>query len=302
MTAADRSALDAGAERFSGFATLYDAVRPAPPDELGELLATYGGARPRLVVDLGSGTGLSSRWAARWADEVVGVEPSDDMRAAAAASGGNVTYRPGWSHDTGLPGGCADVVLAVQALHWMEPERTFAEVARLLRPGGVFAAVDCDWPPVVGDAIAEQAWDRCRKRIRVFEARLASGLTGDALRAPVDEDDVDPSALTGVDAHHRRQLSGGVRSWSKLEHLDRMAASGAFRWCREVALTSADAGDAARFIGLLQSQGDYQTLTRHGLDDAMLGVDEFTAVVEQRLGAARRPWRFVYRARLGFAG
>ena len=38
--------------------------------------------------------------------------------------------------------------MAVQALHWMEPAPTFGEVARLLRPGGVFAALDCDWPPV----------------------------------------------------------------------------------------------------------------------------------------------------------
>lgn len=29
-----------------------------------------------------------------------------------------------------------------QALHWMEPASTLAEVARILRPGGVFAAYD----------------------------------------------------------------------------------------------------------------------------------------------------------------
>lgn len=31
----------------------------------------------------------------------------------------------------------------------MPPERTFAEIARVLRAGGVFAALDCDWPPLV---------------------------------------------------------------------------------------------------------------------------------------------------------
>ena len=30
----------------------------------------------------------------------------------------------------------------------MEPESTLAEVNRILKPGGVFATVDCDWPPV----------------------------------------------------------------------------------------------------------------------------------------------------------
>ena len=150
--------LDANARRFSGFADLYDAVRPVPPMVLADVITAYAGClagdRPELVVDLGSGTGLSTRWAAGWSSEAVGVEPSDDMRvrAAAVTSGANVRYVPGWSNATGLPDGCADVVLAVQALHWMDPASTFVEVARLLRPGGVFAAIDCDWPPSVGNA------------------------------------------------------------------------------------------------------------------------------------------------------
>jgi SAM-dependent methyltransferase len=38
------------------------------------------------------------------------------------------------------------LVTCSQSLHWMEPEPTFAEVARILRRGGVFAAYDYDWP------------------------------------------------------------------------------------------------------------------------------------------------------------
>ena len=141
--------LDANANRFAGFADLYDSVRPTPPTALSDVLTRYAGGRPALVVDLGCGTGLSTRWAAGWAARVIGVEPSADMRARAAAvtDDPNVRYVDGWSSDTHLPAGSADVVLAVQALHWMEPNGTFAEVARLLRPGGVFAALDCDWPP-----------------------------------------------------------------------------------------------------------------------------------------------------------
>jgi SAM-dependent methyltransferase len=293
--------LEAGADRFSGFGALYDEVRPFPPIELGELIADYCGARPRLVVDLGSGTGLSSRWAARWATEVVGVEPSRDMRETAerrTASG--VSYVAGWSHETGLRSGAADVVLAVQALHWMEPEPTFREVRRILRRGGVFAAIDCDWPPVVGDDIAEQAWDDCRQQIRVFETRLAEGLSGRALRAPVAPLDRKSAHRARVDGLADSLLPDGVRSWAKSGHLDRMLASGQFAWGREVAMTSSDEGDAARFIRLLESQGDYQTVRRHGLTDAEIGVDRFRRVVLERLGDQPRPWRFVYRARLAF--
>ena len=155
--------LEQNADRFSGFADLYDAVRPTPPQELASVITRYaGGDGPALVVDLGCGTGLSTRWAAGWAQQVIGVEPSDDMRvrAAAVTELPNVRYVAGWSNSTDLADGSADIVLAVQALHWMEPASTFTEVARILRPGGVFAALDCDWPPSVCNAAAEQAWTR----------------------------------------------------------------------------------------------------------------------------------------------
>ena len=143
-------------DRFSGFADLYDAHRPSAPDHLGPLLTAYARADAPLVVDLGSGTGLSSRWASGWAADVIGIEPNDDMRVQAQTRPvANVTYREGTSSDTGLTAASADIVLAVQAMHWMEPVSTLAEVARILRPGGVFAALDADWPPVSGVTAAE---------------------------------------------------------------------------------------------------------------------------------------------------
>jgi SAM-dependent methyltransferase len=296
-----QSSLDAGAARFSGFAGLYHGVRPLPPGDLGRLLASYCGGRPGLVVDLGSGTGLSSRWAAAWADAVVGVEPSDDMRTTAeAAAPPNVRYRAGWSHDTGLPDGSADVVLAVQALHWMEPGPTFTEVTRLLRPGGVFAAIDCDWPPSIGDAVAEHAWHECHRQIRVYETRLARGAVGADLVRPIEPDELTEAEQSTSDGHQRRELPAGVRSWSKEQHLDRMLASGRFMWCREIAMTSTEPGNGRRFVDLLRSQGGYQTVARHGLDDATLGMTALVALVDERLGTDERPLDFVYRARLGF--
>jgi SAM-dependent methyltransferase len=289
-----RSPLRAGADRFSGFADLYDKVRPTVPGEFGEILSSYFGTRPKLVVDLGSGTGLSCRWASRWADEVVGVEPGDEMRAVAESrDDGNVGFRRGWSHDTGMPTGLADVVVAVQALHWMEPSSTFLEVARILRPGGVFAAIDCDWPPVVGDAVAERAWNTCLRRVQEFETELAHRSTRYGFVAPPLEDH--ESAPGDFEL-----LLEGVRKWPKAEHLERMVASGVFDWCREVAAASSEEGDAQRFIDLLKSQGDYQTLKRHGVDDTSLGVEAFCALVRSRLGDEVRPFRFVYRAMIGF--
>ena len=64
-------------ERFSGFADDYHSVRPRPPAALKSLVLSLAQtARPRLVVDLGSGTGLSTWHWADTAEKVVGVEPN----------------------------------------------------------------------------------------------------------------------------------------------------------------------------------------------------------------------------------
>jgi SAM-dependent methyltransferase len=299
--------LDANARRFSGFADLYDAVRPVPPMVLADVITGYAdpfaGNRPEVVVDLGSGTGLSTRWASGWSSEAVGVEPSDDMRVRAAEVTGksNVRYVPGWSNATGLPDGCADVVLAVQALHWMDPASTFVEVARLLRPGGVFAAIDCDWPPSVGNARAERAWHTARATIATQERGMA-GWAEAAASLPRPSSSPQTDELRPVDPHDAAAavtILDGVQFWHKGEHLARMIDSEQFYHCVEISALGEERGDADRFVQLFRSQGDYQALRRHGLDDATLGIDAFAADVRAILGPAEHPFWFTYRARLG---
>ena len=88
--------------RFSGFADCYSAHRPAPPAALVDVLTQLAQAsRPRLVVDVGSGTGLSTRIWARRAEEAIGVEPNPDMhreaesQTAVAGTSGSVAYPAG---------------------------------------------------------------------------------------------------------------------------------------------------------------------------------------------------------------
>jgi SAM-dependent methyltransferase len=297
----------ANSDRFSGFADLYDANRPSPPDALGPLLCSYANIRTPEVIDLGSGTGLSTRWAAGWARSVVGIEPNDDMRSQADARPvPGVTFLAGVSNSTGLADSSADIVVAVQAMHWMEPASTLAEVTRLLRPGGVFAAIDADWPPVSGVPGAENAWAVVHRRIRVFEARLAIGLEGSALRASVNDNDPALVDEDLADTHRNRAMPDGVTSWSKSRHLANIAASGHFSLTRELLFDSAEAseGDSAeRFIALLRSQGSYQGLVRRGLSDADIGTDVFASIVRAAYAGAAfaSPLSFSWRVRLGVA-
>src|SRR5437870_3530266 len=112
---ASRLSHEAAEALAARFRSLADPTRVAIVNRLA------GVERPRLVVDLGSGTGLSTNvWSDR-ADEVVGIEPNPDMRAQAVAAPG-VTFLDATAQDTGLSDACADIVTASQSLHWMEPE------------------------------------------------------------------------------------------------------------------------------------------------------------------------------------
>jgi ubiquinone/menaquinone biosynthesis C-methylase UbiE len=256
---------------WTGVAGSYDAYRPRTPAVLLDLLPQLAGAqRPQLIVDLGSGTGLSTyAWSER-ADKVIGVEPNADMRRQAEAKRGsetNVTFVEGVADETGLPDECADIVTASQSLHWMDPQPTFAEVKRILRPSGVFAAYDYDWPAIITPE-TDLLYDE-------FMARL------DAI-------------ATSQDADFGRRV--GDR---KEEHLSRMRASGQFRLTREISVHSEERGDAERFIGLMLSNSG-SILMEHGVvTDEQLRLEDFRARARTILGASPRRWYFSYRVRYG---
>jgi len=257
-------------ERFSGFADLYDKYRPRPPAVLASILTRYAQMPcPGRVVDLGSGTGLSTCYWADRAQEVIGIEPSADMRrqAEAQTQAVNVNYREGLSHRTGLADRCADIVTCSQSLHWMEPQSTFEEARRILRPGGVFAAFDVDWPPIVGNWEAEAVYIECMERVREHEKQLK------------------PKAL--------------VHQWNKEGHLARMQASGCFRFTKEIVLQHSEPGNAERLVGILISQGNTMSVFKSGITEAQVGIDRFREVAARTLGNEEKPWYWSLRVRLG---
>lgn len=129
---------------FSGHADVYHAARPIYPDALFDWLAAQAPAREQ-VWDVGCGNGQASvALAARFA-HVHASDPSEQQIANAEARP-NIDYRVEAAERCSLADASADLVTVAQALHWFDLPRFHAEVRRVLKPRGVFAAwtyADC---------------------------------------------------------------------------------------------------------------------------------------------------------------
>lgn len=123
---------------FGRAAERYDAIRPSYPMAA---VRTAAGESAHRVVDLGAGTGILTRLLIDAGYETVPVEPDGAMRDRLAEVTPGTVALAGSAEKIPLPDGSVDTVVAGQAYHWFEPEKAHPEIARVLRPGGAFAAI-----------------------------------------------------------------------------------------------------------------------------------------------------------------
>lgn len=126
------------ARSFERAAEAYEAARPSYPDALLDALPLGADA---TVLDLGAGTGKLTRVLVRRYAHVVAVEPLDGMRALLEHVVPEADAHAGTAEAIPLGDASVDAVFAAQAFHWFANEEALTEIARVLRPGGVFADV-----------------------------------------------------------------------------------------------------------------------------------------------------------------
>lgn len=132
-------------ERFSNRVANYVKYRPHYPPEILQVFRDEMNLRENSVIaDVGSGTGISAQIFLANGNAVYGVEPNAAMRAAAEnylKDYPQFTSVDGTSDATNLPDDAVDFVIAAQAFHWFDREKTRLEFRRILRENGFVALI-----------------------------------------------------------------------------------------------------------------------------------------------------------------
>jgi len=239
-------------KRWNGFSELYHNCRPVPPAIIPKMILSWLKRRPDTVVDIGSGTGLSTIIWDGIAESVIGIEPNGDMRATAEkhVKAPGIIFQKGLSNETNLPSGCADVVTIATAFHWMDIDSTLAEVQRILKPGGVFAVFVGGYPSIIDWAV-EKAYrdlsDKC---------------------AAISYSQAKPATHNG-----RKGIS----------YLDAIQASGIFAYAKETACHHEESCTRQRLMDLTLTQGSIQN-ARTIEPSLQQDINAFSTLVQARCG------------------
>ena len=125
------------ADHFSTLAADYARFRPRYPPELFRFLADAAPHR-RLAWDCGTGSGQAAAALAEHFERVRATDASAEQLAHAVPHA-RVEYAAALESGSGLPDGSAALVTAAQSAHWFDLDAFYAEVRRVLEPGGVVA-------------------------------------------------------------------------------------------------------------------------------------------------------------------
>lgn len=126
------------ATQFGEVALTYHRMRPStPPAAVDWLTAGVTGT----VLELGAGNGQATGVFVERGLRVHAVEPDARMRAVLGQRCPGVLVLDGSAERIPHEDSSVNGVFAASAWHWFEPKETFAEIARVLRPGGVLGAL-----------------------------------------------------------------------------------------------------------------------------------------------------------------
>lgn len=132
---------------FDGLAARYQANRPDYPESLLAELAHRVPETPQTAIDVGSGTGISTRALKRTLGEswtVTGIEPGSDMRRQAHESTpleDGIDYIEGIAEALPFEEGSLGVINVGQAIQFFDRPVFYSAASQLLASGGLLSII-----------------------------------------------------------------------------------------------------------------------------------------------------------------
>jgi ubiquinone/menaquinone biosynthesis C-methylase UbiE len=124
---------------FGPVADAYDRARPSYPEDA---VAWMTGSGRSVILELGAGTGKLTEvlhgTSGPIGHDILATDPLPEMLAR-LASRVPVKHVVATAEHIPLRSRSVDLVVSGQAFHWFDHDRALAEIARVLRPGGVLA-------------------------------------------------------------------------------------------------------------------------------------------------------------------
>jgi len=133
-------------DHFSGHAAAYATYRPAYPAGLPAYVSglPVPPADHRLAWDCATGNGQAAHGIVEHFARVVATDASPQQLAHAVPHA-RIEYRVAPAESSGRDDASIDLVTVAQAVHWFDFDRFYAEVRRVLAPGGALAVWTYDY-------------------------------------------------------------------------------------------------------------------------------------------------------------
>jgi len=124
-------------DHFSKQAKEYALYRPKYPPEMFEFLS--GLVKEHSVAwDSATGNGQAALGLAEHFDKVIATDASE-AQISRAFPHPKIEYRVAPAESSGLDSSSIDLITVASAIHWLDSEKFYSEVKRVLKPGGVIA-------------------------------------------------------------------------------------------------------------------------------------------------------------------
>ena len=177
----NRQNMDKDVERFERWSSTYEHswvqryFDEVHRSMIEMVVAEAPGINPKVILDVGCGTGrLLRRAAATWPEaQLVGVDAAAGMIESARMLAPTVTFYQGVAESLPQPNATVDLVFSAVSLHhWKDAATGIREAQRVLRDGGMFCLADIAIPSWVAKVFRSKARSGAAIRDLLIQANL----------------------------------------------------------------------------------------------------------------------------------